>query len=262
MSEMPPDLRQDNPLWVPSPESIAGTNLTRYLKWLEEMRGLKFPDYAALWTWSTNEPGAFWSSIADFFKVRFHQPATRALSSTEMPGAQWFCGATLNYAEHALRSGEGDGDLAIIFEAEAEGGQTRAENISRSWLRNQVSLVAFNLRAMGVTKGDRVAGYLSNTPETVVAFLASASIGAIWSNCAVEMTSRSVLDRLTQIAPKVLFASCGYWYGGKKHDRAQVVEEIVAGLPTLQHLVLISNAVESGRESPSLRSEAICHRWE
>jgi acetoacetyl-CoA synthetase len=115
---------------------------------------------------------------------------------------------------------------------------------------------------MGVKPGDCVAGYLSNTPETVVAFLATASIGAIWSNCPVEMTSRSVLDRLTQIAPKVLFASCGYWYGGKKHDRRQVVEEIVAGLPTLEHLVVISNAIESGQQLPSLRSEVIGHRWE
>jgi acetoacetyl-CoA synthetase len=240
---------------------MAKTNLTRYLKWMAEKRGLEFPDYPALWTWSTNEPGDFWSSIADFFEVRFHQPAACALSSAEMPGAHWFCGATLNYAEHALRSGGGDGEAAILFEAEAEGGQNRREEMSRSELRKQVALVAAELRAMGLRPGDRVAGYLSNTPETVVAFLASASIGAIWSNCAVEMASRSVLDRLTQIEPKVLFASCGYWYGGKKHDRRQVVEEIIGGLPSLQHLVLVSSAFEAGT-ALTVPVGITCRRWE
>src|ERR1035441_4874506 len=113
MTEMTPDLRQASPLWEPSPEGIARTNLTRYLKWLAEKRGLEFLDYPELWTWSTNEPGVFWSSIADFFEVRFHQPAACALSSAEMPGARWFCGATLNYAAHALRSGDGAGAAAV-----------------------------------------------------------------------------------------------------------------------------------------------------
>lgn len=262
MNEIISHRRQESPLWEPSPGSIARTNLTRYLQWLSEKRGLTFADYPALWTWSTNDPGTFWSSIAEFFAVRFHQPAECALSSTEMPGARWFCGATLNYAEHALRSTDEDGEAAILFEAEAEGGRTRREEISRADLRKQVAWVAAELRAMGVKPGDCVAGYLANTPEAAVAFLACASVGAIWSNCPVEMTSRSVLDRLPQIAPKVLFASCGYWYGGKKHDRHAMVEEIVAGLPTLQHLVVISNGIDSGKQVLSLRSEVACHRWE
>ena len=261
MNEITSPPRQECPLWEPSPESIAQTNLTRYLKWLAERRRLKFADYAALWTWSTNEPGNFWRSIADFFEVDFYQPAASTLSSTEMPGARWFYGATLNYAEHALRSGADDGEVAILFEAEAEGGRTRREEMSRAELRRQVALVASGLRAMEVKRGDRVAGYLSNTPETVVAFLACATIGAIWSNCAVEMTGRSVLDRLVQIEPKVLFASCGYWYGGRRHDRRPAVEEIVAGLPTLQQLVLISNTAES-ETALTPRSETTCHRWE
>ena len=239
---------------------MAQTNLTRYLRWLEDERGLEFPDYPALWTWSTSEPGAFWTSIADFFAVRFHQPAARSLSSMDMPGARWFEGATLNYAEHALRPGSDDSQTAIFFEAEAEGGSPRREQISRTELRRQVSLIARELRAMGVTRGDRVAGYLSNTPETVIAFLACAAIGAVWSNCAVEMTSRSVLDRLTQIEPKALFASSGYWYGGKRHDRRQAVEEIVAGLPTLQHLILISDPSQS-EITLTLRPETAFHPW-
>jgi acetoacetyl-CoA synthetase len=253
----------DRPLWEPSPETIASSNFGRYLGWLEEKRGLKFPDYAELWTWSTNEPGAFWQSIADFFAVRFHQPATTALSSAAVPGARWFPGATVNYAEHALRSLDDDPAApAIVFEAEAAGGPPLEKEISRAELRRQVAAVAAALRKMGVGRGDRVAGYLSNIPQTAVAFLASASLGAIWSNCAAEMTSRSVLDRLTQIAPKVLFASPGYFYGGKKHDRGQVVEEIVAGLPDLQHLVLVSQGWVPAGPSPARAAEVRRHTWE
>jgi acetoacetyl-CoA synthetase len=261
MTQTIPHLQPTRPLWEPSAESIAKTNLTRYLQWLLKKRGLNFPDYPALWAWSTNEPGAFWSSIAEFFDVRFHQPANSALTSLEMPGARWFEGATLNYAEHALRPGDREDEVAIIFEAEAEGGKKHQAEISRAELRKQVARVATRLREMGVKQGDCVAGYLSNTPETVVAFLATASVGAIWSNCPVEMTSRNVLDRLTQIAPKILFASLGYWYGGKRHDRREIVKEIVAGLPSLQQVVLISDDVDLSETSPSLRTDVGHHRW-
>ena len=250
-------IESPHPLWSPTPASIAATNLTRYLQWLEQTRQLRFPDYAALWTWSTDEPGAFWQSIAEFFNVRFHSPATCALSSMELPGAQWFPGATLNYAEHAL-SNPGDADAtAILFEGEAYG-PNRREEITRAELRRRIALVAAQLRAWGVRKGDCVAGYLSNTPETVVAFLAAASVGAIWSNCAPEMGSANVLDRLAQIAPKVLFATRGYWYGARKFDRLRAVEEISAGLPTLQHLVVV------GETSPAINPPApiACHAWD
>jgi acetoacetyl-CoA synthetase len=177
-----------------------------------------------------------------------------------MPGAKWFDGATLNYAEHALNAGGRDEETALVFEAEAGPGQTQQEVLSRGELRQRVARLAARLRVLGVTRGDRVAGYLSNTPETVIAFLATASLGAIWSNCPVEMTSRSVLDRFAQIEPKVLFAARGYYYGGKKFARDQVVEEIVAGLPTLQHLVLIANGAAS-EKSLSLRAEVGSHLW-
>jgi acetoacetyl-CoA synthetase len=248
------------PLWEPTPESIAQTNLSRYLRWLAENRGLAFTDYANLWTWSVSEPGEFWESIADYFPVRFHQPAECMLSKMKMPGAHWFPGATLNYAELALHSGDNDEETAILFEGEAAGGKNQRLEMSRAELRRQVALVAAELRGMGVKPGDCVAGYLSNTVETVVAFLAAASLGAIWSNCPVEMTSRSVLDRLTQIEPKVLFASCGYWYGGKRHNRREVVEEIVAGLPTLKNLVVIGNADEDSA-ALTLPAQAISRRW-
>ena len=249
----------DQPLWQPSDASIAATNLTRYLDWLAQRHDRRFADYAALWTWSTNEPGAFWSSIAEFFNVRFHHRADSALASPNLPGAKWFPGATLNYAEHALRTS--DESDAILFEGEAGGGKRREESLSRAELRRQVALIAAQLRDVGVQPGDCVAAYLGNTPEAVVAFLASASLGAIWSNCAVEMSSRSVLDRLTQIEPKALFASCGYWYGGKKHERAQTVAEIAAGLPTLRHLVLVPGADDSGEKSVSVREDVTLHHW-
>jgi len=255
MSSASPSIQ---PLWQPTPESISRTNLTRYLNWLEEKRSLKFADYAALWTWSTDKPAAFWSSIAEFYDVRFHSSATRVLTSMEMPGAHWFEGATLNFAEHALRSGEYDNSAAIIFEAEAGNGTRKQATLTRVELREQVARVAAALRTLGVTRGDCVAGYLSNTPETVIAFLATASIGAIWSNCPVEMTSRSVLDRLEQIAPKVLFASTGYWYGAKWHDRRQVVAEIAAGLPSLRHVVM---DLRDLKVQDAKGAQATVHTW-
>jgi acetoacetyl-CoA synthetase len=246
-----------HPLWEPTPESMAGTNLTRYLRWLEEKRGLKFADYAALWEWSVREVEAFWHSIAEFFEVRFHAPATDVLSSREMPGAHWFPGATLNYAEHALRESNAPGPV-ILFEAEAAGGARRAGEISRPELRRRVAAVAAELRRLGVKRGDCVAGYLPNGPETVIAFLAAASVGAIWSNCAVDMSARAVLDRLVQIGPKVLFASTGYWYGGRRHDRREMTREIAEGLPALRHLVLVSD--EAGDVAAPEKVE--CRRWE
>ncbi len=246
----------DTPLWTPTAATIAATNLTRYLGWLAQTRNLRFADYAALWTWSTEEPGAFWTSMLEFFNVRLHTPASCALSSMDLPGAHWFPGATLNYAEHALSAVGDPQAAAILFEGEGHD-QHRREEISRAELRRRVAIVAGQLRAWGVRPGDCVAGYLANTPEAVIAFLAAASVGAIWSNCAAEMASGPVLDRLAQIAPKVLFACHGYWYGGKRHDRLRAVEEIAAGLPTLQHLVLIGET-DAAISPPA---QITCQTW-
>jgi acetoacetyl-CoA synthetase len=224
---------------------MAGTNLTRYLGWLEEKRGLRFADYAALWRWSTRDAEVFWQTVVDFFEVRFDEPAAGVLSSRAMPGARWFPGATLNYAEHALRESEHAGP-AILFEAEAANGARRSGEISRPELRRRVAAVAAELRRAGVKRGDGVAGYLPNGPETVIAFLAAASVGAVWSNCAVDMSARAVLERLAQIGPKVLFASTGYWFGGKRHDRRETVREIVAGLPMLRQVVVVSDEGGAG----------------
>ena len=221
-------------VWTPDPAAARESNLARYERALEAARDLRFPDYAALWRWSTAEPGAFWSSVAEHFDVRFHAPPRAALEGT-LPAPSWFPGATLNYAEHALR--DRSESLALLFDAEP-GGRPR-EEISRAALARRVGAAAAGLRRLGVGRGDRVAGYFPNTPEAVVAFLAAASLGAVWSNCSAELSPRGALDRFAQIAPKVLLACGGYRYGGKAHDRRAAVAEIAAGLPGLAHLVWV-----------------------
>jgi acetoacetyl-CoA synthetase len=181
----------------------------------------------------------FWESIVEFFDVRFHQPATRTLSSYDLPGAHWFPGATLNYAGQALRRSSDDAIPAIIFQGEPVEGRPHREEISRTELRRQVAAMADALKKIGVRPGDRVCGYLPNLPQTVVAFLAAASIGAVWSVCPAELSSRGVIERFHQIGPKVIFAVTSYRYGGKIHDRSAVLAEIINGLPTIKHLILI-----------------------
>jgi acetoacetyl-CoA synthetase len=233
-------------LWEPSPEAASRTNLARYSRWLEENRGRKFSCYQELWEWSTTDLEGFWTSVADFFQVRFHSPPERVLSSREMPGAHWFPGATLNYAEHALRETDFGANPAIIFASEPEpGGKPLREEISRTELKRQVAAIAAKLRDLGIKPGDRVVGYLPNLPQTLVAFLAAASVGAIWSSCPAELSSRGVIDRFLQIEPKVIFAVKSYRYGGKIHDRSAVLTEIVEGLPTLGQLILIGDTAES-----------------
>ncbi len=236
MDSPDPAVRQGELLRDPLPTEVAGCNLTWFVDWLKRGHGLSFDGYPALWQWSVDDPDAFWQAVTQFFEVKFHRPSEggSALVSREMPGARWFPGATLNYAEHLFRTG-GDA-AAIIFQSE---NPARREEISRRELHRRVRVLAAALRARGVGKGDRVAGYLPNVPETVVAFLAAASLGAVWSNCPAELSSRGVVDRFAQIAPKVLFAVDSYRYGGKTHDRSEALREIVAGLPSLEHVVLI-----------------------
>ncbi|UOX92612.1 acetoacetate--CoA ligase [Amycolatopsis sp. FBCC-B4732] len=206
------------------------TEIGRYLEWLAD-RGHAFDGYAALHRWSVTDLDGFWSSIKDFFGVRFHSPETAVLPDRRMPGATWFPGATLNYAEHAL-GGPAD-EIAVIAYS-----QTR-ERAELTWdeLRDQVARARAGLRRLGVRSGDRVVAYLPNTPETVVAYLAVASLGAIWASCAPEFGARSVVDRFGQIEPRVLLTVSGYRYGAKDVDRRGEVAEIRAGLPTVEHVV-------------------------
>ncbi|MGK3208077.1 acetoacetate--CoA ligase [Amycolatopsis sp. MEPSY49] len=213
-----------------APDVRETTEIGRYLTWLAE-RGRRFDDYAALHHWSVTDLDGFWSSIKDFFGVRFHSPASAVVPDRRMPGTEWFPGATLNYAEHAL--GGPAGEVAVIAYS-----QTR-ERTELTWdeLRDQVARARAGLRRLGVGRGDRVAAYLPNIPETVVAYLAAASLGAVWASCAPEFGARSVVDRFGQIEPRVLLTVSGYRYGAKDVDRRAEVAEIRAGLPTVEHVV-------------------------
>ncbi|HEY3470319.1 MAG TPA: acetoacetate--CoA ligase [Amycolatopsis sp.] len=212
--------------------TAEGTEIGLYLDWLARERGREFDGYAALHRWSVTDLDGFWSSIKDFFGVRFHSPARAVVPDRRMPGTEWFPGATLNYAEHAL-SHRPDDEIAVIGYA-----QTRPRTeLTWGQLRDQVAQVRAGLMRLGVGRGDRVVAYLPNIPETVVAYLAVASLGAIWASCAPEFGARSVLDRFGQIEPRVLLTVSGYRYGAKDVDRRDEVAAIRAGLPTVEHVV-------------------------
>jgi acetoacetyl-CoA synthetase len=238
VSAKPPEL-----LWEPSAERIQSATLTRYANWLRETRGLEFDDYAALWDWSTRELEAFWATIVEFFELRFTRPAERVLASREMPGTRWFEGSQISFAEHIFR-GKRDGEIAIRHASELR------ELGSWSWgqLREQTAQIAAGLRALGVREGDRVVAYMPNIPETVAAFLACASIGAVWSSAAPEFGARSVIDRFSQVAPKVLLAVDGYRYGGKDFDRSAIVEAISGAVPSVERVVRFGYLDGSGWE--------------
>jgi acetoacetyl-CoA synthetase len=226
---MPPPI-----VWTPSEERIASATITRYRQWLNETRGLQLESYADLWQWSVDDLEAFWGSIWEFFEVEASEPYERVLTSREMPGAHWFPGARLSYAEHVFR-GRRDDDVAIRHASELRplGEWTWAE------LRASAGAIAAALREAGVVAGDRVAAYLPNIPETIAAFLGCASIGATWSSCAPEFGVRSVVDRFAQIEPKVLLAVDGYRYGGRDFDRSEPLAALRRELPTVQRTLVL-----------------------
>src|SRR3954468_14912818 len=221
-------------LWNPSHERIERANVTQFAR----KRGLP-TDYAELWQWSVDNLDAFWAAVWDEY-VDADAAYERVLGRREMPGAEWFPGARLNYAKHIFR-GRDDEALAIQHASESR------ELASWTWgdLRRETARIADGLRELGVGKGDRVAAYMPNIPETVAAFLATASIGAVWSSAAPEFGARSVIDRFQQIEPKVLLAIDGYRYGGKDFDCSDKVEQIHAAMPDTQ-LVRFGYADGSG----------------
>ncbi|CAN5871273.1 acetoacetate--CoA ligase [soil metagenome] len=209
-----------------------------YQNWLRDTRGLTFDSYDALWRWSVTELDAFWQSIWDFSRMQSPTPHTAVLAERRMPGAVWFPGAKVNYAREVLRhakAAHATGMPAMVTDNEL--GQVR----EMSWpeLERQVASVALTLRGMGVQRGDRVAAYLPNVPETIVAFLACSSLGAVWSVCAPDMGTAAVVDRFRQIEPKVLIAADGVHYGGKPIDRSKVVRELRDALPSVQSLLVL-----------------------
>ena len=221
-------------LWTPTAARLEAANVTLFMKWLERERGLSFADYAALWRWSVTDLEGFWGALFDYFRIECSAPPTCVLGRHSMPGAQWFPGARLNYAQHILRR-EREGGDALLFASESR------PLTAVSWhdLGEQVRKLATRLREAGVTPGDRVVGWMPNIPQTMVAMLATTAIGAIWACCSPDFGERGTLDRLAQLQPKVLICVDGYRYGGKVFDRRPQLRGIVGGLPDLQHIIYL-----------------------
>lgn len=227
-------------LWSPSAAQVEATRLAAFQRWLATERGLRFDDYQALWQWSTDDIEVFWQSVWDFFDVQADGSCSPVLGSPDMPGADWFPNARLNYAEHVFRNAV-DSRPALIARAEGE----PLREVSWARLQRDTAALAARLRQLGVGRGDRVASYLPNRPETIVAFLACASVGAIWSSCAPDMGPTVVLDRLRQIEPKLLFATDSYRYKGKCHDRRDTVDTLLLEMPSIQAVVHVSGPLEA-----------------
>ena len=224
-------------LWEPSEETKQHSNMRRYMQWLERERGLHFNTPDELWQWSVDKLEDFWASLWDYFGIIASKPYQTVLAERVMPGAQWFSGAELNYTEHVFRNRTGDRP-ALLFQSETQ----PLTEISWDELYRQVSVVASALRGLGVQRGDRVVAYMPNIPQATIAFLAAASLGAIWSSCSPDFGTRSVIDRFQQIEPKILLAVDGYQYAGKTIDRRAVIAELQAALPTLQRTIVVSYA--------------------
>ncbi len=221
-------------LWQPGEAVKSRATITKYMQWLESERGLCFTDYPSLWQWSVTEIEDFWQSLWQFFDIKASKPYTSILSDRRMPGARWFDGAELNYAEHVFRHMSSQRP-ALIFQSEI----VPLTELSWEAFYRQVSSVAAALRGLGVARGDRVAAYMPNIPQTLIAFLACASIGAVWSSCSPDFGTRSVNDRFSQIAPRVLFAVDGYQYGGKAFDLKPAVGQLQQSLASLEKTILV-----------------------
>lgn len=220
-------------LWSPSPEQIDASRLAHFQRWLSSRYGVPRGEYQALWQWSVDHLDDFWNAIWEYFEVQADGSPRPVLGRRDMPGAEWFPNASLNYAEHVFRNATQTRPALIARREELD----QPEEVSWAQLRRDVGALAESLRRLGIQRGDRVVSYMPNRPETVMAFLACASIGAIWSSCAPDMGVRVVTDRFSQIEPKLIFAVDSYTYNGKTHDRVPQVTELLEALPSVQHVV-------------------------
>ncbi|GLY01148.1 acetoacetate--CoA ligase [Actinoplanes sp. NBRC 101535] len=230
-------------LWEPPADVRTTSRIGGFLSWLERERGLSFADYPALWEWSVTDLAGFWGAVWDHFGVVAHDPPTAVLTEAVMPGARWFPGATLNYAENVLRMPGRDPEDVVVH---AYSQSREPVRLTGRELREEVRRVRAGLRARGVGRGDRVAAYAPNIPETYVLMLAVASLGAIFSSCAPEFGARSVIDRWSQIEPSVLVATDGYRYGDKAIDRSAEIDAIAAAVPSIEHVIRIGYLHEGG----------------
>jgi acetoacetyl-CoA synthetase len=244
-------MREPRILWQPDPITVARSQMAAFRRWLASRRGVVAAGYDALWRWSVTDLEGFWGAFVEFSGVRFHAAPRRVLTGESMPGARWFPGATLNYAEHALAPGPGkdDDDLAVIFRRE----DGVRDQLSFGLLRQRVAAACAALASLGVRRGDRVVALAPNSPDTLVAFLATAALGAIWSSCSPEFGARAVADRFTQLEPTVLIAVDSYVYGGTRLDIRSTVDALRGQLPSLRATVTPAQwgyllAVHSGAE--------------
>uniref|UniRef100_C5D2Q9 Acetoacetyl-CoA synthase n=1 Tax=Geobacillus sp. (strain WCH70) TaxID=471223 RepID=C5D2Q9_GEOSW len=221
-------------LWTPTEEHIQRSNIKRYMNWLKEKKGLSFETHRQLWNWSVEQLEEFWESVWEYCEVKSATPYRCVLEERKMPGAKWFPGATLNYAEHVFRNERSDRP-ALLFRSE----RVPYREVTWKELKEKTAAVASALKKIGVKPGDRVVAYMPNIPETVIAFLACASIGAIWSSCSPDFGANSVIDRFQQIEPVVLFAIDGCQYGGKEFDKRPIVDELREKLPSLKKTILL-----------------------
>jgi acetoacetyl-CoA synthetase len=221
-------VKTGDPLWTPSAERVEQANVTAFIAWLRDTRGLRFTGYADLWEWSVTDIDGFWQAIWDYTGIQSTTRPTAVLGSRQMPGARWFPGATLNYAEHVLRN-ERPGEVALYYASEGSG----VSALLWDDLAPAVRALATRLRRLGVRPGDRVASALPNIPQAVIAMLATTSVGAIWTSVSPDFGWRGVLDRLRQLRPKVLIATGGYTYGGKDFDRGEELGQVIGELEPL-----------------------------
>jgi acetoacetyl-CoA synthetase len=226
--------REGDLLWTPGPGWVASANVTAFMDWLARERDRRFEGYHDLWRWSVTDLDGFWQAVWDYSGVTASAPPERVLGRREMPGADWFPGARLNYAEQVLRR-ERPGTDALLYRSET------APLAGLDWgtLAGQVRILATRLRAMGVGPGDRVVSCMPNIPQTVIAMLATTSIGAIWASCSPDFGWRGVLDRFSQLAPTVMFCVDGYTYGGRQYDRLAEMTQIAGGLTSLRHVIYL-----------------------
>jgi acetoacetyl-CoA synthetase len=232
--QVPDPVRAGDLLWTPSPERIADANMTAFMAWLRQTRGLDFDGYPALWQWSVTDIEGFWQAIWDFNDIVVESQPTAVLGQKTMPGADWFPGARLNYAENVLRK-ECPGEVALYYHSET----TPVTPLYWDELGNNVRALATQLKNLGVQPGDRVASTLPNIPQAVIAMLAATSIGAIWTSVSPDFGWRGVLDRFRQLQPKVLICTGGYRYGGKDYDRSGELSQIIKDLDCLEHVIYL-----------------------
>jgi acetoacetyl-CoA synthetase len=228
------EIAEGTPLWEPSEEFRENARISHYMTWMKEEKDLSFDDYAELWEWSVTDLEGFWASVWEYCGVQASKPYERVLAKREMPGAEWFTGAELNYAEHAFKNASGD-EPAILHQSELR----PLSEVSWRELRERTAALAAGFKNMGVERGDRVVAYLPNIPEAIIALLAVSSIGAVWSSSSPDFGAGSVVDRFKQIEPKVLIAVDGYRYSGKDYDRTQVVAKLQEEIPTLERTVIL-----------------------